>query len=136
MPAYYSYDFYVKKASFFKGMFRNFVEELSGLGFKFTEGIREHKDNSIEEIIEWNEQKIADDYELGYEENSVNDFKQCCFDYNGYSHVRLFILNYKEDDYFQMFIIIPEDEVVEYTDHGPKLLKEREDDIRKVIKTL
>ena len=136
MPAYFSIDIQIKKSNIYHGIFRDFVNKLSENGFKFVSGIRSYKEDSLDEIIEWNEAKIKDDYELGYEDTDELDFKQICFDYDAYSEVRLFILNYQDNDYFTIFIIIPENDIIDYSVKGGRIIIGKENRIRKFMCSL
>ena len=116
MPAYFSIDISIRKKDIYEGIYADFIDLLQVQGLKFAGGYREFMDETLEEIISWNEEKLLEDFSIGVDEHYSHDFRQVCFDYRSFSEVRMFILNVKEDDEFNFIIIIPEDELIQVKD--------------------
>ncbi len=116
MPAYFSIDVSIRKKDMYEGIYADFIELLQEEGLKFAGGYMEFMDESLEEIISWNEKKLMEDFVIGDDEHYSHDYRQACFDYRGFSEVRMFILNVTEDDEFNFIIAIPEDELIQLKD--------------------
>ncbi|MBP5580323.1 MAG: hypothetical protein J6X85_00765, partial [Ruminococcus sp.] len=82
----------------------------SGLGFKG--GLNSYENESIEDIMEWNQKKLEEDFELGYDEDASNDYKQMRFEYDGFSELRGFIMNESPiRGEYTFTLLIPQEEV-------------------------
>ncbi|WP_026525132.1 hypothetical protein [Butyrivibrio sp. MB2005] len=116
MPAYFSIDISIRKKDIYEGIYADFIGLLQEEGLRFAGGYMEFMDETLEEIISWNEEKLLEDFSIGVDEHYSHDFRQVCFDYHGLSEVRMFILNVTEDDEFNFIIIVPEDELIQLKD--------------------
>ncbi len=116
MPAYFSIDISIRKKDIYEGIYEDFIGLLQEEGLRFAGGYMEFMDESLEEIIDWNEKKLLEDFAIGENEHYSNDYRQACFDYHGLSEVRMFILNVTEDDEFNFIIVVPEDELIQLKD--------------------
>ncbi|WP_051201177.1 hypothetical protein [Butyrivibrio sp. XPD2002] len=117
MPAYFSIAISIKGADRYDGMYADFIDILQNAGMKFVSGTWEFMDEPLDSIIAWNEKKLIDKFELGYDEHYSNDYRQVFLDFHGFSEVRSFIMYLKEYDEFVFSIIIPEDELLKW-DNG------------------
>lgn len=117
MPAYFSLIFSIKKKKNNKHLFADFVSLLKENGFTFKGGFfKEFADDTLEDIVKVNTAKLHDDFELGPDDHYSLGYRQICWNWREFSEVRLFIYNCREDDFFTIHIIVPEDEVSEYAD--------------------
>ena len=111
MSAYFSLTFEVNKTY---NVIKNFYNALINSGLIFKSGYFESKDDTYEDIVEWNQKKLDDDFVLGYKEHCSNDYKQLLFNYYDFSEVRLFIMNHREKSSFTFELIVPEEDLIEY----------------------
>ena len=111
MPAYFSLVFYIKKKNLNKNLFKDFVRQLQKNGFVFKGGFMDFADDTLERILRINTEKLMDNYEVTPNEIRSNYFRQSCWSFKGFSETRLFVTNFREDDYFSFHIIVPEEEV-------------------------
>lgn len=116
MPAYFSIVSECNRDNIYGTILKDFYEVLTIAGMKFTYGYWQSMDMSYEEIIETNQKKLEENFELGYDENSDNDYIQLMYDFGDFSEVRSFIMNRPEEGIFTLHIIIPEDELLEIRD--------------------
>jgi hypothetical protein len=133
MPAYFSIDVSIRKKDIYEGIYADFIGLLLEEGLRFAGGYMEFMDESLEEIIDWNEKKLLEDFAIGENEHYSNDYRQACFDYRGFSEVRMFILNATEDDEFNFIIAIPEDELIQLKDGKFSYKPDAMADIKQII---
>lgn len=112
MPAYFSVTFEFYKS---QDAVRTFCEALIHSGLVFKSGCWEYEKDSFEDIITWNQGKLDADFELGYTQHYLQDYKQMQFYYFDFSEVRLFITNTRGERTFSFELIIPEADLREYT---------------------
>ncbi len=133
MPAYFSIDISIRGADGYNGMYADFIDVLQKEGIKFVSGSWEFMDEPLDSIISWNEKKLMDKFELGYDEHFSNDYRQIFLDFHGFSEVRSFIMYLTEYDEYKFSIIIPEDELLKWDNgrvtYDPDILE----DLKKVI---
>jgi len=86
----------------------------SGLVFKC--GCFECENDTFEDIVNWNQSKLNENFVLGYTEHPSHDYKQMCFEYSDFSEVRLYIMNDKKSSTFTLKLIIPEKDLGEYNE--------------------
>lgn len=110
MPAYFSVEFHYTKKDI--GNISEIYNALLACGLKFKSGYYESENDSWNDIITWNQNKLDDDFELGYEEHYIHDYKQVLFDFYDFSEVRLFILNVHGADEISFHLIVPEDDLI------------------------
>ena len=81
-------------------------------GLEFRGGAYNAENDSLEDIMDWNQKKLEDDFVLGYDEDAANDYKQMYFSYGGFSEVRGFIMNEEpRRGEYTFTLLIPEEEV-------------------------
>ena len=133
MPAYFSIDISIKGNDRYDGMYSDFIDILQKEGLKYLSGTWEFMDESLESIINRNEKKLKEKFELGYDEDYSNDYRQILLDYHGFSEVRFFIIYSKEHDEFVFSIIIPEDELLKWDSNRVTYDPEILSDLKKLI---
>ncbi|MBP5379502.1 MAG: hypothetical protein J6X85_08200 [Ruminococcus sp.] len=112
MPAYFSLIMEYSRAELDFDNMKELTAYIKHAGLEFKNGAYHAENDTIEEIMEWNQKKLEEDFELGYDEDSSNDYKQMYFSYGGFSEVRGFIMN--EDPVRGEYIftlLIPQEEV-------------------------
>ena len=129
MPAYFSMIFTCKKNMVFEGLIQDFCDSLMNAGFVFQSGYWGYEEDSLSEIAAWNQQKLREDHEPDPKAAYLTGYKQIMFTYGGFSEVRMFVQNYKEDDTFSFHVVLPEDELILW-------MKGRPDYDRKKVKGL
>lgn len=112
MPAYYSISILFERADIYPTFVKDFYQSLDCAGLKFKSGYWGFENDTYQEITEWNQNLLEKNFELGYTEHHSHDYKQVVFNYNGYSEVRGFWMNFPKRGEFIFEIIIPEDEVL------------------------
>ena len=112
MPAYFSLNFELNKSP---TAIKDFCNALVDSGFAFKSGYWGFENDSFDSIIAWNQNKLDDNFQLGYTEHHSHDFKQMLFDFTNFSEVRLYVMNDKKSSTFGFHLIIPEDDFVEWT---------------------
>jgi len=89
------------------------MKYLDYAGLKFKSGYSESANNSADEINDWNQKKLEDNYTLAYKDGRENDYKQACFEYGGFSEIRGFFVNGSPTEKeFEFDLVIPEEEVL------------------------
>lgn len=112
MPAYFGVYFELEKG---KGAISAFCKPLIRSGFAFKSGYWGFENDSFDDIIAWNQDKLDSNFELGYTEHHSHGYKQMLFDYSSFTEVRLFILNNPEKHTFSYSLIVPENDLVDFT---------------------
>jgi hypothetical protein len=110
MPAYTTVAFRFVKES--RGVLvQRFYEAFSseGLAFSHVHPWGCDPKLTLEEIIEWNQQKLDEDFELGYDENVSNDYRQILLAGHPFSECRIYVLNGRVSLAFHC--IVPESEI-------------------------
>lgn len=115
MPAYFDLEFQYKKSDINSSTVKDFFSSLTGCGLVYKCGYWHSENDSLEEILTWNQAKIQSNFELGYDEHFSNGYKQMLFEFNDFSEVRLFINNESDCDSFSFHLIIPEDDFLDYS---------------------
>ncbi len=112
MPAYFSMIMEFSRAELDFDNMKELWHYLKYSGLEFKSGVYNAEKDTIEDILDWNQKKLEEDFELGYDENADNDYKQMCFNYGGFSEVRGFIMNENPiRGEYTFTLLIPEDEV-------------------------
>ena len=111
MPAYFSISFELNK---YKTAIKDFCNALVDAGLVFKSGYWGFENDSFDDIVAWNQNKLDNNFQLGYTEHHSRDFKQMLFDFSDFSEVRLYIMNDKKASTFEFQLIIPEDDFVEW----------------------
>lgn len=113
MPAYFSISLQFKRSDIYDLFVKDFHSVLDKAGVKFKSGYWGFEGDSCEEIIEWNQKKLEQNFKLGYTQHHKHDYKQTLYDFGGFTEVRGFWMNnYPEKKTFSYEIIIPEDDVL------------------------
>ena len=111
MPAYTTVAFQFAKHSA-KDLVRSVYEafDASGLAFDQVHAWGCDASLTLEEITEWNERKLGDDFEqLGFGVDVSNDYRQILLAGHPFSECRLYILN--SSDSLAFHCIVPESEI-------------------------
>lgn len=125
MPAYFNMSLEFQRKDIYPMFTSDFQELLQKAGLKFQSGFWGSENNSLEEILEWNQKHLEDNFELGFKEHYSQNYKQMLFTYDGFYYIRGFWLNnYPSKSEFTFEIIIPESEILEYYCDSQKKEKE------------
>ncbi len=108
MPTYLSISFEYSKQHLSATTVRDFCDALLVCGTSFAGGYWGFENDSYEEILHWNQEKLAEDFQLGDEENYSHDYRQMMLHFGDFSEVRLFIDNIRDRPFFTFELIIPE----------------------------
>ncbi len=112
MPAYFSLIMEYSRAELDFDNMKELTAYIKHAGLEFKGGTYHSANDTLEDIMEWNQKKLEEDFELDYDENADNDYKQMCFSYGGFSEVRGFIMNEEPIRGEYIFILlIPQEEV-------------------------
>lgn len=131
MPAYFEMDLIFKREDIYPKFVGDFYNHLDESGLKFKSGYWGFENDSLEDTISWNQQKLENNFQLGLSEHHSHDYKQTVYEYGGFSEVRGFWLNNcPQDDEFTFLIIIPEDEILDFS---KELFPFRKDSTEKIL---
>lgn len=137
MPAYFSLTFELYKGP---DAISAFCNTLIHSGPVFKSGYWGFENDSFDDIIIWNQKKLDEDFELGYTEHHSHGYKQMLFDYFDFSEVRLFVMNTRKERTFSFELIVPEDDLLDYTEKEGKysvhLKTERMEQLKSVAKKM
>lgn len=112
MPAYFSLTMEFNRAELDFDNMKELNAYIKHAGLEFKGGAWHAEGMSLDEITDWNQKKLEEDFVLGYEEDAVNDYKQMDFSFGGFSEVRGLIMNEEPvRGEFTFTLLIPEDEV-------------------------
>lgn len=113
MSTYYSLVFTYDRKTLTHSSVAKFYNALISAGAGFKGGVYEGSNLTLSEIININSKKLLENYELGYDEDGTNDYKQALFAIEGFSYARVFIMNNdpKEGEYY-FHLIVNENEVM------------------------
>ena len=118
MAAYFSIDFQYKKTDFCDTTVKDFFEKLLHCGLIYKSGFQ-HPENdslndSLDEILIWNQRKLEKVFELENTEPYSLFYKQMLFYFHDFSEVRLIINDFYYGKHFSFYLIIPEEDFLEY----------------------
>ena len=108
MPTYHSISFQCSKSHITKKTVRSFCDALLRCGPTFAGGYWGCEDDSYEDIIQWNQRKLEENFQLGITEHHSNDYRQMLLTHPDFSEVRLYLHNMRKDPSFSFELIIPE----------------------------
>ena len=111
MPTYFSISFELNKS---QTAVKEFCAAVIDAGLVFKSGYWGFENDSFDDIVAWNQNKLDNNFQLGYTEHYSHNFKQMLFDFSDFTEVRLFIMNDKKSSTFEFHLIIPEDDFVEW----------------------
>lgn len=111
MPAYATVEFEILRKNLTETLVKEFYDSffVHGLNFEkvFAWGCDENL--QIEEVIAWNQEKLNNNFKLGFTQDVSHNYRQILISGSPYSECRLFITNYGES--FSFHVIVPEDEM-------------------------
>lgn len=129
MPAYFNLSVQFRRKDLYPLFVRDFYAMLDRAGMAFQSGYWGFEKDSLEEIIEWNQRKLEDDFKLEFTEHHSHDYKQVIYGFGSYSEVRGFWMNnYPESGAFTHEIILPESDVLE-KEYPAKFKKEKMEEL-------
>ena len=112
MPAYFSLVMEFSRAELDYDNMKELNAYIKHAGLQFRGGVWHAEGMSLDEITDWNQKKLEEDFVLGYDEDCKNDYKQMELSYDGFSEVRGFIMNEEPVRGEYIFtLLIPEEEV-------------------------
>ena len=112
MPAYFSLSVEFSRYELDFDTLKALKAYLDNAGLKFKSGVKESEKDSIEDINDWNQKKLEDNYVLGYTDDRTEDYKQALYEYGGFSEVRGFFVNGSPTEKeYEYILVIPEEEV-------------------------
>ena len=112
MPAYFSMIMEFSRAELDFDNMKELIAYIKHAGLEFKGGAYNAENETLEDIMDWNQKKLEEDFELGYDEDAVNDYKQMYFSYGGFSEIRGFIMNESPiRGEYTFTLLIPEEEV-------------------------
>lgn len=112
MPAYFSIEFQFRRSCLRPNLVWDFCSIMGAAGFPFLRGCYEAESMQLQEIAQYNQQKLEENFELGFTETRENDYKQAYFNRPDYHEVRGFWVNMPEASEFYFCLIIPESDIV------------------------
>lgn len=113
MPAYFNISVQFRRDELYPTLVKDFYTLLDEAGMKFLSGYWGFEEDSLEETIKWNQRKLEENFNLGFTEHHMYDYKQMVYSFGSYSEVRGFWMNnYPDDEEFTHEIIIPESDVL------------------------
>ena len=113
MPAYFSMIMEFSRAELDFDNMKELIAYIKHAGLEFKGGAYNAENETLEDIMDWNQKKLEEDFELGYDEDAVNEYKQMYFNYGGFSEVRGFIMNEEPiRGEYTFTLLIPEEEIV------------------------
>ena len=112
MPAYFSMKMEFSRAELDFDNMKELYHYLKYAGLEFKSGAFSAENDTIEDILEWNQKKLEKDFVLGEDEHYENGYKQMYFSFGGFSEVRGILFNQDPVEREYLFeLIVPEDEV-------------------------
>ena len=136
MPAYFSMILQIKKENKYDDLISDLTDVLISNGFVYDRTDYECGDNSLSDVIKYNNAKLKDDFELGYYEHFSHDFRQIYWKFRDFSEVRQFYLNEKDIDWFGCCIIIPESDIITGAEGGYAFDPEATEALKSIAKAL
>lgn len=112
VPAYFNISLQFRRKNLHPCFVRDFYSVLFDAGMKFRSGYWGSEGDSLDKIVAWNQEKLNQNFVLGYEQNYKHDYKQMLFDFADFSEARGFWMNEgAEEGVFSYEVIVPEGEV-------------------------
>lgn len=87
MPAYFNISVQFKRYDLYPSFVKDFHAVLDENGMVFRSGYWGFEDDSLEGIIRWNQRKLEEDFNLGFTEHHIHDYKQVIYSFGSYSDV-------------------------------------------------
>ncbi len=109
---YFTMTVECSRASIYPNIVRDFYELLKAQGFHFVSGFWDYTEESYETIIQNDQRKLEENYELP--RDGKDDYMQLLFDYDGNQETRSYIYNRSKDGVFSFEIIIPEEDILTF----------------------
>lgn len=136
MSAYFSVDIACDRENLYGNLVCDFCKTLEHIGFQFLSGFCGFEKESLERIIAWNQKKLESNFVLGYSEHYFHDYRQICFAYEGFSEVRLFMLNDRKKNEFSFHIIIPEHDFIAWKEGKRQYHDQKLQEILKLMREI
>lgn len=133
MPAYFSVSFELNKS---KTAIKDFCYALIDAGLIFKSGYLEFENDSFDDIVAYNQNKLDHNFQLGYTEPFSHDFKQMLFIFSVFTEARLFVMNDKKSSTFKFNLIIPEDDFVEWTKNNDEYIAHKKIEKMNLLKAV
>ncbi|WP_297959237.1 hypothetical protein [uncultured Ruminococcus sp.] len=112
MPAYFSIIMEFSRYELDYDNMKELTAYIRHAGLEFRKGAYSAANDSLEEIMEWNQKKLEADFVLGDSESSENDYKQMIFGCDEFPEIRCFISNnYPADNEYSFTLLIPQEDV-------------------------
>lgn len=109
---YFTMTVECSRASIYPNIVRDFYELLKSQGFHFVSGFWDYTEESYETIIQNDQRKLEENYELT--RDGKDEYMQLLFDYDGNQETRSYIYNRSKDGVFSFEIIIPEEDILTF----------------------
>ncbi|WP_028518654.1 hypothetical protein [Ruminococcus flavefaciens] len=112
MPAYISMTFEYSRLELDYDNMKELLAYIKHAGLEFKSGSGNCENETIEDILEYNQKKLEQNFVLGSDESRENDYKQMIFGYEGFSEIRGYISNnYPADREYSFTLLFKEEEV-------------------------
>lgn len=113
MPAYFNINIQFERKDIYPSFVKDLYSAFEDCEMKFKCGYWNSENNTFDEIIEFNQRLLENNFTLGYTQSYEENYKQMLFDFANFEDVRCFIMNkYPNKEEFSFEIIIPEYEVL------------------------
>lgn len=113
MPAYVSMTFEYSRLELDYDNMKELTAYIRHAQLEFKGGVGEYENETLEEIMDYNQKKLEENFVLGSGEDKKNDYKQMRFGYEGFSEIRGYISNnYPADREYSFTLLFPEEEVM------------------------
>lgn len=111
MPAYSSVEFIIKKNTIRNGLVADFYRAIQCRGIRFDKVLEWgcDPDLSLNELVDWNQKKLEQDFSLGFSQDVSHDYRQLIFKAAPYSMMRIYIRNHLST--FSFHVLVLQDEV-------------------------
>lgn len=114
IPSYFNISILFQRKDIYETFVYDFYSHLKKCGLKFLSGFsnESEKEYSFEEITFINQRKLEENFELGFDEDCSDNYRQIYYSLDNFSETRGFWLNnYPCSGEFTYEIIIPESEL-------------------------
>lgn len=112
MPAYFSIIFEFSRLELDFDNMKELLHYLRYSGLEFKGGVNGSENETAEEIMDYNQKKLEENYVPSAEDSRENGYKQLLFSCDGFPEIRGFISNnYPVDREYSFTLLIPQEEV-------------------------
>lgn len=116
MPAYFSMTIQMRAERLTDRYVEQLYSSIMELGYSFKSGFWFHENAAYAEIVDWNQKKLEQGFELGYTEDGSHDYMQILFNAKEFKEMRGFWMHMGDELAFEL--IVPEYDVFDFTDGG------------------